>query len=171
MNILVGFILIFILTLLSSSWTTTYYLSSFLFNFLIFYNLCLQILFSNVKTGLSMEKKCSCDFILTLFTRFVVLFFIFFICIIYPRLRNDRGLVLLQFLLCECNSFYVEVYVLWTSKVNLLFILELNARKKWYNFYGRFKVGLFYTVFVSTKVKFWFRCCLFAPWSLDGWKI
>ena len=147
-----GFILIFILALLSSPWTTTYSLSSFLFNFLIFYSLCLQILLSNIKTGLSMEKKCSCDFILTLFTRFAVFFFFF--CTIYPRLRNDKGLVLLQFLLCECNSFYVEIYVLWTSKVSLLSILELRTGIKWNNYYGRFKVGLFYMVFVSTKVKF-----------------
>ena len=144
----------------------------YLLSILIPFQLChlLQSLFANFvlkcKNWFEYGKKCSCDFILTLFTRFVVLFFIFFICIIYPCLRNDRGLVLLQFLLCECNSFYVEVYVMWTSKVNLLFILELSTGIKWNNFYGRFKVGLFYIVFVSTKVKFWFRCCLFP---LEAW--
>ena len=53
-NILVGFILIFILALpsSSSSWTSSSSICSFLFNFILFYNLCLQVLFSNVKTSL-----------------------------------------------------------------------------------------------------------------------
>ena len=148
-----------------------YYLLSILIPFQLSH--LLQYLFLdfvlNIKTGLSTEKKkCSCDFIYnkTKFLVFFFFFYIYFICIIYPRLRNDRGLVLLQFLLCECNSFYVEVYVLWTSKVNLLFILERSTGIKWNNLYGRFKVGLFYIVFVSTKVKFRFRCCLFP---LEAW--
>ena len=53
-NIPVGFILIFILALpsSSSSWTSSSSICSFLFNFILFYNLCLQVLFSNVKTSL-----------------------------------------------------------------------------------------------------------------------